>query len=188
MQFFKRTIEKLYFNLLNLQNTNALQETPITLNPADHKLSKGHIGMAEDHWWKGALKSFSHPLSQDQVRKLVLSTNLEMWKGWLWKITSFRCFHMDLVAAIHQIFLLVFEAFEPAMEGCWRKWSMGLQWRALSSLTQVLNSHHKGRPFWQVKNRWEADLELLWQKGHKSLWIWKKNFRTFSVCIYKQKD
>lgn len=125
--------------------------------------------MVEDHWWKGALKSFSHPLSQDQVRKLVLSTNLEIWKGWLWKMTSLRSFHMDVVAAIHQIFLLVFEAFEPAMEYCWRKCSMGLQWRALSFLTQVLNSHHKGITLWQEKNKWEADSKLLWQKGHKSL-------------------
>ena len=60
--------------------------------------------IAEDHWWKGTWKSFSHPLIQDQERKIVLSTNLEMTKGWLLKIMSFLRFHIDVVAAIHQIF------------------------------------------------------------------------------------
>ena len=91
-----------------------------------------------------------------------------MTKGWLLKIMSFLSFHIDVVAAIHQIFHLVLVSFNPAMGECWRKLSIGLQWNTLGSLTHELNSHHRGITLWHKKNRWEADSALFWQKGQRS--------------------
>jgi len=51
-----------------------------------------------------------------------------------------------------------------------KKLSIGLLCKTLSSLTQELNSHHKGIILWQVKKRWEADSTWLWQKGQRSFW------------------
>ena len=45
--------------------------------------------MDEDHCWKGTAKPFSHPLNQDQVLKIAISTSFEIENCWLLKIMSF---------------------------------------------------------------------------------------------------